>query len=676
MPPCFLGRTRPDAPDGEGEAARGLPGSPGGHMLRGMSPVAPASRRLPAPARRRRLTRPLSSVLLPALVLGAAAVDVRGLDLVRQGRPACTIVTAEHPTPSARLAALEIRSHLLAISGADIPIRSERDPAEGVRILVGDSEATQRLGLRGDAFAPQEYLIAFQSNTVVLLGRDWKDTEANRNVPGYGTSGGTLQEIRHRVDYGQAVGRPELATGEIELPGLYDDQGTCLAAYDFLERHCGVRWYGPAPQNVVVPSSPDVAVAGEDRRRSPALKHRSGLPAGNWPFLRRQWGAFDAGQVHLYWRRIRQGGERWAGNHTFHRETIRSTFTNAVYQCQNPRGVGSQLCYTHPELIRQVARMARDFFDGKPGLPAGWRAMGDYFAIVPDDNMNLCSCASCTALLEPGLARKSGQFASGEMSDYWFTFVNAVAREVRQTHPGRYIATLAYWAYSAPPGFALEPNVSVAPCLQTCYFPVHTGIRDHELRWFEDWRSRTTAPMFLWVYYHHPMEPALIDRWKCFPHVTVHQTALRMQSFLRAGVRGIFECGEQDQVEQYVMARIWDDPDLDVHALIDEFFRLYFGPAAEPMQRFYTRLEEIACDPANYPAPYMRDAGIDWRGAAWERLGTAERMKELGKLIDDAGRLAESPLHQNRVSHWRAALWDWMVEGRTQHLRQPSRGGP
>ena len=40
----------------------------------------------------------------------------------------------------------------------------------------------------------------------------------------------------------------------MELPGLYDDQGTCLATYDFLERFCGVRWYGPPQLNIVMPS--------------------------------------------------------------------------------------------------------------------------------------------------------------------------------------------------------------------------------------------------------------------------------------------------------------------------------------------------------------------------------------------------------------------------------------
>ena len=152
-----------------------------------------------------------------------------------------------------------------------------------------------------------------------------------------------------------------------------------------------------------------------------------------------------------------------------------------------------------------------------------------------------------------------------------------------------------------------------APCLHTCYYAVHDGIRENDLNFYRQWGRKTTAPLFLWVYYHHPMEPALIDHWKCFPNVMVHQTAQAMQMFIRDGVRGIYECGEQDQLEQYVMAKVWDDPGVNVDAIVDEFFHRSFGAAGEPMKRFYLRLEAIACDPANYPAPYHRRDGIDWK---------------------------------------------------------------
>ena len=596
---------------------------------------------------------------------GAAAVPT--VAIVREGRPVATIVTAAAPTPSARLAALELQAHFLARTGVTVPIETESGPAAGSRILVGESAATRALGLRGADFPSQEYLVAIRTNTIILMGRDWEDTPANRVPEDRPMTGGSLADLRHRLDFWKTVGFPERSTGEIELPGLYDDHGTCLAAYDFLERHCLVRWYGPSPFDLVVPPlQPDLEVTGGEVRRAPALKHRSALHAGNWPFLRAQWGEFTTDQVRLHWRRMRQGGEPWAANHTFHPATIRSHFTNPEYQSRNPKSNGTQLCYSHPALVREVAQLARDYFDGKAALPEGWKAAGDYFALVPDDNLNLCNCPECTARLAGGAARRTGFFSHGEISNYWFAFVNAVAREVRSTHPGRYIATLAYWAYALPPDFPLEPNVSVAPCLHTCYYPVHPEMKANDLAFYEAWRARTTAPLFLWVYYHHPMEPALIDRWKCFPHVMVHDTARSMRRFVQDGVRGIFECGEQDQLEQYVMVRVWDDPDMDVDAVIDEFFRRYFGPAGEPMKRFYLRLEAIACDPANYPPPYYRPDGIDWRRAAWERLGTAERVAELLALLADAGQRAEgaTALERDRVARWRRAFGDWIREGR------------
>jgi hypothetical protein len=624
----------------------------------------------------RRTILALGFLIAVHLACGQAGLARAEFAIVQQGRPACSIVVAERPTPAARLAALELQYHILKISGVEIPIRSAGESTEGRRILVGDSSAMRQLGIHSEDFESQEYLIGFREDAILLTGRDWEDTEANRKVQGRSTTDESLQQLRHRIDYWKAVGLPERSVGEVELPGVYDDQGTCLATYDFLERFCGVRWYGPAELNVVIPSHRNLTVAGQDIRRSLALKHRSALAGGSWPFLRGQWGDYTREQVVLYWRRLRLGGQRWAGNHTFHRSTLKSVFNDPEYQCQNPRGAGSQLCYTSAKLVEQVAQMARDYFDGKGELPQGWKAMGDYFAIVPDDNIHLCTCPACQDLLAKGQDRQTGFFSSGEMSEYWFSFVNAVAREVRKTHPDKYIATLAYWSYALVPEFELEPNVSVAPCLHTCYYPVHAEMKENDLAFYRAWQEKATAPMFLWVYYHHPMEPALIEKWKCFPHVMVHETARAMRMFIRDGVQGIFECGEQDQLEQYVMAKIWDDPEVDVDGLIDEFFDLYFGPAGEPMKRFYLGLEAVACDRANYPPPYHRSNGIGWKAVAWERLGTAERMAEFERLIAQAEAKAQTETEQQRVALWRSALWEWMRQGREESLstrRQGSR---
>jgi hypothetical protein len=587
--------------------------------------------------------------------------------LVRDGAPMCTIVVSESPTPAARLAAMELQCHIMKITGAELPIRTDQEAMSGARILIGDSEAAQSLGVAAKDFASQEYLIAFRPDTLILIGRDWVDTEDNRKQFGRPMScGDSLESTRQRIDYWKTVGYPERSMGELELPGVYDDQGTCHATYHFIEQFCNVRWYGPNETSIIIPSMPTLTASGKDIRRTPALAYRDALWSGNWPFMKGQWGPSTQSEIYLFWRRLRLGGEKWAGNHTFHPKTIQGELQNPAYQAQGP-GRGTQLCYTNPLLVEEIAQMARDFFDGEKNAPEGWKAVGDYFAIVPDDNSNFCRCDTCQALLASGVGMNTDQFSSGTVSNYFFSFVNAVAREVRTTHPDKFIATLAYWNYALPPqDFDIEPNVSVAPCLHTCLYAIHPEIKENDMMFYKEWLQKTNAPIFLWNYYHHPMEPALINQWKCFPNVMAHETARTMQMFIEDGVRGIFVCGEQDMLEAYVIAKIWDDPTQDVDAILHEFFTRYFGAASEPMEKFYRLLEEIACDPKNYPPPLYKRNGIDWKKVAWTHLGTKERMKQLGALMDQAKRSVQTELETKRVALWQEALWKWMKDGYDQ----------
>jgi len=588
--------------------------------------------------------------------------------IVSKGKPNCSIVISEHPTPSAYLASLELQYHILKITGAEVPIKKDTKPVSGRKILVGDSHFAKELGFKGADLISQEYIIVFRPDTIILLGRDWEDTETNRNELGQPMScGNTLADTRHKIDYWQTVGMQERSQGEIELPGVYDDQGTCYAVYHFLEHFCGVRWYGPNAISIIIPSHPSLVVRGTDVRRRPALKYRDAFWSGNWPFMQKQWGTVSRSELVLFWRRLRLGGEKWAGNHTFHKQTIQTVFTNPEYQAKGS-GSGTQLCYTHPELVKQVSQMAKDFFDGVKNVPAGWKAIGDYFAIVPDDNLKFCRCDRCQEIIRSGSNMRTGQFSSGKVSNYIFSFVNAVAKELQKTHPNKYITALAYWEYALPPrGFEIEPNVSIAPCLHTCYYAIHKEMRENDMAMYHAWLKQSKAPVFLWNYYHHPMEAGLIGGFKCFPNIMVHETARIMKQFIDDKIRGIFICGEQDMLEGYIIAKIWDDPTQNVDEILDEFFTFYFGNASEPMKKFYLQIEKIACNPENYPEPYYKKNGIDWKSVAWTSLGTEERMKELGEFISQAQESAQTEVEKQRVQQWKEALWLWMLHGREEY---------
>ena len=620
--------------------------------------------------------------LLMAKSTTSSAMEVT---LATDGQAAAVIVVSETPSPAANLAALELQHHVALISGARLTIQTPGEKAEGARLLVGQSAATRALDLRSQDFGPQEYLIRFLPNTIVLLGRDWEDTPENRHEPGRGTNWQTtLAQWRQDVDYAAATGQ-EGGAKPITLPGLFDDQGTCYAAYDFLERFCGVRWYGPSPVNVVHRASSALTVTGHEIRRSPAMKYREGI-GGGWPIVKAQWDDPTPDQLNLYWRRLRLGGEKWGGNHSFMSFQDRFLRKNPerpeLFEEAHPEffaqgregGPGErQFCYTNPGLIRQVAQDARDFFDGR-GLKGFQVAMGDYFAVVPLDNARWCTCDACQAALKrDGRNRRGGHFSSGTASHYLFGFVNAVAKEVAKTHSDKYIATLAYHVYAYPPeDFELEPNVAVAPCLQTRNYWA-PKIKANDLFFYKQW-VKQDRPIHVWNYYCFPMEPALGQGWHCFPGFSAHTHAEHIKMYHQDGVRGVFLCGIGEQVDYYLTMKLYDDATLDPDAVLDEFFSRYFGSAAKPMAAFYALIEQTFNDPANYPEE-VREKDRQYHQnerTAWEWLGTEERMEQLGALMGQAEALAATEIERRRVDTWKRGVWDYMVEGRRKYFENAS----
>ncbi|RLS42615.1 MAG: DUF4838 domain-containing protein, partial [Planctomycetota bacterium] len=162
--------------------------------------------------------------------------------------------------------------------------------------------------------------------------------------------------------------------------------------------------------------------------------------------------------------------------------------------------------------------------------------------------------------------------------------------------------------------------------------------------------------------------------FRCFPGFHAHSVGEQFKKFASDGIRGAFIEGVSDQVDAYVTIKLLDDPALDVDAALDEFFKRYYGSAAEPMKQFYLCVEETYCNAANYPEEIQQNLTDDFfqtEEMAWKHLGTAERMAKLGSLMDEATRLAVGDVEQQRVALFRHAIWDHMLEGRQQYLVNP-----
>jgi hypothetical protein len=626
----------------------------------------------------------LNEALLATLSLAATAAGAAGaspLVLVRDGQPRATIVVGHAARRAAQFAAYELQWHFEQITGATVPIVSEGEPATGVRIYVGESTATRRLGLRQRDLGQQEYAIRFLPDALVLIGRDDDD--------------------RGKVEYSQWPSPEALAT----WPDMWKPMGTMYAVYDFLERRCNVRWFDASEFGMDCPKRRTLSVSGPDIRRRPFFRYRyacyllsenydrfttlapraddewEAYDAAHYPKLRAQfpdrwqWLHAKRGYVQLFRYRMRDGGELTPGNHSLYgyydRFWEKSAQAPELFEAQHAdwfaqgyEGRPPQMCYTSRGLIEQVAEDAREFFDTGKKHP-GAQAAGDFFCVEPMDNASFCKCSACQELINRTRREQpSGVFSRALDSDYFFHFVNEVAKEVRKTHPDKWIVTLAYMTHAYPPAsFELEPNVAVQFCFSSNRLPYAREEYENELRAFHEWAEQAgQRPMYLWLYYTFPVEIAVNGRFHCFPGCFAHKIGEQMKLFARHGFRGMFHCGYGQEVEAYVTYKLMNDPSLNVDRLLDEYFRRYYGAAAEPMKRMYLDIERTYCDPANWP----KHPGHMTVDIAWGRLGTPERMARYAAWMEEAKQLAQTNLEKQRVALFEQDTWQYMKQGYDQ----------
>ena len=648
------------------------------------------------------MRNPFPAWLLAGLLLatspaetGAAAPAV-ALTLARDGAPAATIVIAKQPTRAAQFAACELQWHLKQITGGEFSIVHDDQPVQGLRILVGDSQPVRDLQVRPDQLNKQEYLIRFTPQTLVLVGRDKED--------------------RGTVQYTATPDQQALDT----WPGIWDEQGTMYAVYDFLERHCNVRWFTPTEAGTDCPRQATLTVTGSELRRAPFMRYRyaaypssenydqyTGLwPAGSTGYQKWEAAAyaelhrqFDSGGYALAKRgwntlfrlRHREGGEPCPGNHSLYGYYRRFWAAeqgqdqlfesrHADWFAQGYEGQPPQMCYTSRGLVEQVAKDACEFFETGKSYP-GAQAGGDCFCVEPMDNDLFCKCAACQSWLT-GHDADSPYFTNGRHSDYFFQFVNEVARLVGPKHPEKRIVCLAYMTHGQPPQrFRLEPNVLVQYCFACNRLNFDRVSYEHEVELLQAWRREyPNRDLYLWLYDTFPVEIANNGRFHCFPGFFARAVGEQFDLFRQYDYRGVFHCGYGQEVEAYLTYRLMDDPTLRVDALLDEYFTRQYGPAAAPLRAFYETVEQAYGDPKNYPEPIASGAieghHHQTEEVAWGYLGNEKRMRVLGQLLDQAKAAAETAEQKRRVTLFELGVWDYMTAGRNQYLeRVKSRSG-
>lgn len=257
-----------------------------------------------------------------------------------------------------------------------------------------------------------------------------------------------------------------------------------------------------------------------------------------------------------------------------------------------------------------------------------------------------CQCANCKAIDE----------REGTPMGSLLTFVNRLAREIRDEYPDVYIDTLAYrYTRQAPKTIKPEPNVIIRLCSIECCFchPLDDESCERNMAFkkdIEEW-SAICENLYVWDYTTNFMHYIAT-----FPNFEVLWENVRF--YAEHNVVGLFEqgnyqsiSGEFGDLRSYLLAKLLWNPDMtkeEYYGYMDKFLQAYYGPGWENIRAYIDRVCEITGENTHlgiYDHPTeVFCFGSVYKGSAREKL-----LEELEGYWAAAYEMAETDLHKAHV---------------------------
>jgi len=408
-------------------------------------------------------------------------------------------------------------------------------------------------------------------------------------------------------------------------------------------------------------------------RRMPSAKFRSlygltSIPASlhdwNWeqPKKRPQT-AIPFEEVLAWGRRMKVGGMAFVANHN--QGNYRERFPDQEnWFANHSNRVGNQLCYSNPDVLAQVVRDARSFFNGSAGPNPG-SSIGNYFSVMPQDTNAWCTCPRCEAQYRPC---PENQFHNGSKSEYVWNFVNRAAKAIQKTNPGKNISCCAYWNYrDCPRSIQFEDNVAVFFTKNYADFG-NRQLRDDAWGQIAEWRKKVKQ-LFFWDYYLFPGRS--MDR---FPNVSPYPAAEEIKRMKQLDLRGgmmaqldesFWRSPAMDHLRVYITLKLLGDWNLDVNQVLDEYYRLFYGPAEKPMKEYWVLLDAIYRRKNISQKGYGTDsAETDWTVTCRE-----EDVRALSDLLEKAeAAVPPESVYAKRVALMRDSIQSVIENNRNRVL--------
>ncbi|HBE04281.1 MAG: hypothetical protein A2096_08355 [Spirochaetes bacterium GWF1_41_5] len=415
------------------------------------------------------------------------------------------------------------------------------------------------------------------------------------------------------------------------------DKSTLYAVYAFLERIAGVRWLFPGDNGEFVPRIKNLEVGKIDCREKPSFAVRSYFYThGNkvpdedkdefflWS-LRNKLNCLSSEQKNFnsLFTDIRRGG----GHEYFKIIPNEKYFTShpEYFPLINGKRIktapmGSQICTSHPDVIKIAADYIADIFKCNPEIKV--------FVLAPNDGRGFCECENCRKLDDPD------ENGLGRYSRRNITFVNSVVKILKEKYPEalnkRQILARAYNDFQLPPsgirvGSGVGLEIAHGVCRNQPLDSKNCSINRDYAAQLSRWLEITDTRRIMAFEYLNK------NRWAelICPGAFVNAENLKFynKNFYFGVISQAAPSWGSAGMLYYIYAKLLWDISLDPGFLMDDFIARAFGPKNAPkMKQFYSIMERAYSTAGKETYGDFSDASL---------LFTPEVVAECSKILNE-----------------------------------------
>lgn len=254
-------------------------------------------------------------------------------------------------------------------------------------------------------------------------------------------------------------------------------------------------------------------------------------------------------------------------------KVIKDNATEGMYAIVDGKRNHKQLCFSSKELYNCVREYIIDQFG------YGTDSYSERISIMPLDNKMACTCTECKA--------------KGNSANNATPAVTAFITRLAKEFPKHRFFTSAYHTTKAAPKTALPENVGAFISSITLPMRVDFSKTDGYKEFVatvKAWKQKC-GKIYVWDY-----ERNYDDYLSPFPCLLAMQSRFRL--YRKLGISGVFVNGSGDDfsafddMQTFVLAQMMDDPDIDVHKAIRNYFAENYPVTADILTKYYWGLEQ------------------------------------------------------------------------------------